>query len=381
MLYYIGILFVCFFLFFGFRKEWSRDIVSSLFFTLLGLFLCFGYTTGTDWRTYENLYHWTEDSATSMFLFMEPGYVLLNWAANSLGIDFFHFFIALKLIIYIVFVKALKFYCPKGTIFISLMFFIAWYAYFFFIDNPMRNMIAIAIFLSSLKYMRERRFKPFLMMTLLAMSFHFSAIIMLLFYYFGNKSYKTRNIVIVYIVLSVLLLNRSIIFSILDSLLSSVPIIGDKIAAYAEPDSEDGGGKLLSLGLIVHTLIFILLILGRDKIEQNPHGKMIFTLSVIFSILFRLGLTITVMGRFQFYIAVFYVASIGMLYYAFEARSRMLYLLFVLLVSVGPCMSYLIKDSRYIPYTNYLFFIGNDMSFEERSQYNPNNSPYKAPGE
>lgn len=376
MFYYIGILFVCFFLAFGFRKEEKNEIASSIFFVFLGLFLCFGYTTGTDWRVYEGAYQGIEESVMAMFFFMEPGYVLLTWAAKSLGMDFFHFFIVLKLIIYVIFVKALKFYCPKDTLFISLLFFIAWYAYFFFIDNPMRNMIAIAIFLSSLKYMRERRFLPFLMLTLLAISFHFSAIIMLLFYYFGNKSYKTSNIVIVYVVVSVLLLDRNIIFSILDNLLSSVPLIGSKIAIYAEPESGDGGGKLLSLGLVIHTLIFILLMLGRDKIERNPHGKMIFMFSVLFSLLFRLGLTITIMGRFQFYIAIFYVASIGMLYYAFEVRSRILYLCFVLLISVGPCISYLIKDSRYIPYTNYLFFIGDDMSFEERSQYNPDNSPY-----
>lgn len=381
MFYYLLILFICLLLFYWTKDQrfanQNKDYVTNSFLCLLGLFLCFGYTTGTDWRTYERMYDWVALNPLSMFLYTEPAYVIYSYIFSALGIEFFHFFIFTKLILYIIMIRALKFYCPKAGFYISLLFFIAWYAFFLFIDNPMRNLIAICIFLSALKYLRERRFRPYLLMTLLAMSFHFSAVIMLFFYYLGNRSYSTTKIVMLYVILNVLLLNNSLIFGVLGKLFSAVPIVGDKIATYAGGD-VDGQGKLLSLGLIVHTLIFILLVLGRKKIEEYPHGKMIFTFATVFSIFFRLGLTITVMGRFQFYIIVFYVAAIGMLYYAFEIRSRVWYMLFILVISVGPCISYLTRDSRYIPYTNYLFFIGDNMSFEERSEYNPVNSFYKA---
>lgn len=378
MLYYIGVLLICFF--FTVLKNSNSEKVTSMYLFLLGVFLCFGYTTGTDWRTYEQMYGWVREDGLGMLLFMEPGYVIYTYIFSNLGVDFFHFFIFTKIILYFIVVRTLRFYCPKDIFYISFLFFLAWYAFFMFIDNPMRNLIAIAIFFSSLKYLRERHFIPYLLLTFFAMSFHFSAIIMLLLYYFGNKSYKTTNIVIAYLIVNLLLLNNKLIFFMLESLFSAIPIVGSKIATYSS-GNEDGEGKLLSLGLVVHTILFILIIIGRGKIEIRPYGKMIFMFSVLFSMFFRLGLTITVMGRFQLYIAVFYVASIGMSYYVFEARTRIVYLFFVLLISIGPCVSYLIKDSRYIPYTNYLFFLDTDMSFDERSNYNPNNSPYKSPRE
>lgn len=337
-----------------------------------------GYTTGTDWRAYEPMYESVADNYKVMFLFTEPGYVLYTFLFRTIGVDFIHFLIITKLILYFITIRALRFYCPKRSFFLSLLFFVAWYAFFLFIDNPLRNLIAIGFFLLSLKYLRTRQLGKYLLITLVAVSFHFSAIVMLLLYYLGKKSYSTKRLIVAYAVLNVLLISNSLIFSVVSSLFSSLPIIGEKIAAYAG-GSVDGEGKLFSVGWIIHTLIFILLLLGRDTIEEHPYGKMIFTFAGIFAIFFRLGLTITVMGRFQLYIIVFYVAAIGMLYYAFEIRSRLIYTVFLLMVTVIPCVSYLIKDCRYIPYTNYLFFIGQEMSFDQRSSYNELNSPYKAP--
>ncbi|WP_164515323.1 EpsG family protein [Flavobacterium ustbae] len=358
-------------------KEKEQKL-TVFFLLLLCFFLCFGYTTGSDWPTYENLYEASTDEDKSyLFLFFEPGFVFYIKLFKSLGIAFFPFLIFTKILVYIVVISSLKFYCPKNTFYLSLLFYISWYAFFLFIDNPLRNFIAIAIFLRSLKYLRERRFIPYLFMTLLAMSFHVSAVIMLILYYFANKSYKTNNIVFFYIVTNIILLSKDLIFSIVNFLFSSVPIVGAKIEGYAA-DNVNAEGKLLSMGLIVHTLIFILIILGRKRIEIQENGKLIFMFSILSAILFRLGLTITVFGRFQLYITVFYVAAIGIIYYAFDLRSRVFYLLFVSIISIIPCVSYLIKDSRYIPYTNYMFFLDTNLTLEQRESYNNKNSDFKS---
>lgn len=376
MLYYLFFLLSCVFLFLIKDKEKN---FFPFFLSLLGFFICFGYTTGSDWPTYENLYELSTDEDKSyMFLFFEPGFVFYITLFKSFGVDFFPFLIFTKIVVYIIFIRSLRFYCPNDTFYLSLLFFISWYGFFLFIDNPLRNFIAIGVFLCSLKYLRERKLIPYLTMTLLAVSFHVSAIIMLFFYYFGNKSYKSVNIVLFYIGVNIVLLSKSLIFSIVNFLFSSIPIIGAKIAGYAD-NNINAEGKLLSMGLFIHILVFIVVISGRKKIEAKENGKMIFMFSVLSSILFRLGLTITVFGRFQLYIVIFYVASIGILYYAFESKSRVFYLWFVTTVSVVPCVSYLIKDSRYIPYTNYLFFKDKSMSLEQRKDYNNKNSPFKAP--
>lgn len=380
MLIYLSILFVCIFLFYYTNskqcKAFKQNRVIDVFLVLLCFFLCFGYTTGTDWRTYENMYDWVRENASAMFLFTEPGYVIYTYVFAILGVDFFYFLIFTKVVLYIIVFKTMRRFCPQNVIFLSFLFFIAWYAFFLFIDNPLRNFIAVCIFLCSLNYLFERRFKLYLLMTIIAMSFHFSAIVMLLLYFCGNRNFSTRNLVVSFVMLNLLLLNGTLIFNILSYLFSSVPIIGNKIASYAT-DNLDGEGKLFSLGYIFHTIIFILLIVGRKKIESQKYGKMIFIFAVLLPIFFRLGLTITVMGRFQLYIAIFYAIAIGILYLKFEKYSKTLYTFFVLLVCIASCFSYMTKDSRYIPYTHYLF-MNHDMTFSERDSYNPRNSPYKS---
>lgn len=375
---YLFVLVTCFLLF-GILNTKVLGLLNCkpivyLYLFFLGLFLCFGYTTGSDWRTYEKLYEWVENQKDSLFLFVEPGYVIYNSIFKLLGIPFFPFFIFTKVVLYLIVIKSLKYYCLPNTFFLSLLFFISWYAFFLFIDNPMRNLIAVGIFLMSLRYVHERNFKKYLMMTILAVSFHFSAIIMLLFYYLANKRISTSIFVLLFIVLNVILLSRNLIFGITDALFSNIPLIGDKILAYSEGGHTDGEGKLFSFGLLVHVLIFSLLMYGRKTIEKYPSGEMIFVFAAFFPIFFRLGLTITVMGRFQLYIAVFYVAAIGMLYHAFNRQSKYIYLIFILTVSMGSAFTYL-RSPKYVPYTHYWFM--NEMPYEERSEYNLEHSPYK----
>lgn len=374
MLYYLFFLFSCVFLF---LITESRKKTIPIFLCLLGVFLCFGYTTGTDWREYEKLFEvCTDEDKAYLFLFYEPGFVFYLKLFKILGFSFFPFLILTKVIVYIIVMRSLRYYCPKNTFYLSLLFYTAWYAFFLFIDNPLRNFIAMGIFFSSLKYLRERKLIPYLLMTLLAVSFHVSAIIMLVFYYFANKTYKSWKIVLFYILANILLLSKNVIFSVVSFLFSSVPIVGVKIEGYAT-DNVNGEGKLLSLGLIIHVILFVLIIVCRKKIESQENGKLIFMFSVLSAVLFRLGLTITVFSRFQIYLTIFYAASVGIIYYAFDSRSRYMYCLFVSLISVVPCISYLVKDSRYIPYTNYMFFLNSKMSFEERENYNNKESPFK----
>lgn len=126
--------------------------------------------------------------------------------------------------------------------------------------------------MSSTKYLREGRIKPYLFMTLLAISFHFSAIVMLLLYYWGRKKYSNRNLIVIYVICNMLLLSNSLIFSVASALFSSVPLVGDKIVAYSTGEG-DGGGKLLSFGYLVHTSFFIFLLCGRKYIEREKTGK------------------------------------------------------------------------------------------------------------
>lgn len=377
---YLFVLIICFCLFLFDNSnllllKTKLRVLHCVFFVALALFLCFGYTTGSDWRTYEKMYEWSSVDLANMFLFVEPGYLIYTYIFSALNVDFFIFFIFTKLILFYIVIKTSRYYYPSQTFFLSFLFFLSWYGFFLFIDNPMRNFIAVCIFFCSLKFLRGREFCKYLIMTLIAMSFHFSAFIMLLIYYLYHKSLTNKMLILVFIALNIIFVSPRLIFFVAEQFFSNIPIVGNKIAAYAMGDAIDSDGKIVSFGLLVHSLIFMLLLMGRYKIEQYRNGKQIFNLAIIFPIFFRLGLTVTVVGRFQLYLTIFYVAAIGMLYYAFDRKSRILYLIFLLVICFGSCFTYL-RSYKYVPYTNYLFM--DKMSYDVRDTYNMEHTPYKA---
>ena len=70
---YILILFGTFFMFVQSiskgKDRINHEIELDIYLFLLCLFLCFGYTTGTDWRSYEQAYGWVATEYKNLFLF------------------------------------------------------------------------------------------------------------------------------------------------------------------------------------------------------------------------------------------------------------------------------------------------------------------------
>ena len=376
MLYYLLFILIAFVLSLSIHST-RKDII---FFTCLGFFICCGYTTGSDWRAYEPMYDQINSRELPLYIHMlsiEPGYVIYNYLFGFLGVDFWHFFIFTKIVLYMIIVRQIKLFCPKDYLYIALMFFISWYIYFLFVDNPMRNLIAVCVFLLSLKSLINRNFWTFIGYTIIAVSFHTTALIMPILYWMSRQKISTNSIIIIYIILNIILISDNFIYSILDKLFSWIPLVGHKITVYSSGDIVDGQGKIFSLGMIIHNIFFVIIVLSRKYIENIKYGHIIFIFSILFLIFYRMGLSITILGRLQLYLAIFYCTSIAVSLNKFNARSKLFYVFYVLIVSIIPCISYLTKTSKYIPYTNYFCMQHKDMTFEERSNYNKNHSQYE----
>lgn len=381
MAYYILILLVTFFSQFIDNELTgaNRFVYKYSLLALVGLFVCFGYMTGSDWRAYEPMYNWVEESNSSLIslTFIEPGYVLYMKFFHLLGFSFWNFFITTKVLTYLIIINSLNKYSDKRIFFFALTFFIAFYGYFLWIDNPMRNLIAVTIFLMALPTMLKRDFLTFILFTFLAMSFHFSAIIMLFLYWASHKRLNTITIILLYVFINVVFLSKASIYFIVDALFSWIPFVSNKIIAYFIDDGPDSGGKLLSIGFLLHNVFFFLILYSRTRIETLKNGNVIFNLSVLYFIFFRIGLTVTVMGRLQLFLGVFYSIVVAALVFSFEKRLKLPYLLYVLIICMLSSHSYLSKDFRYVPYSNYLWYIFREKpTFEYRDTHNPQNTPY-----
>ena len=82
MLSYLFIVLFCWVL--SQSKLKKSQITQSLFAISLILFLCFGYMTGSDWRSYEKWYEW---GIVSILLggYKEPGYHIYSMFFKFIG--------------------------------------------------------------------------------------------------------------------------------------------------------------------------------------------------------------------------------------------------------------------------------------------------------
>lgn len=378
VLYYIPILLCAVTPFF---KELSDNRHWYICFGVyLCIFYCFGYMTGTDWRSYEDWYYNLDFSKFYYGYSREPGYYLYMMLFNRLGVGFWPFFIFTKTVIFIIIYKTIFDYCRESG-YVSLMYFLPWSGMNLLIDNPMRNCIAIAIFIVSVRFVIEHKFWKFLLCMLLAASFHFSALLMIFLYPLLNRNISTWVYVLLFLVINIIFADREILVGIITFSFGKIPYIQDKIISYLFMDSSFSQGKLFSFGMIWQIALFVLMLCYRERITGQiggEKGQFVFNAAMVYMLLLRFAMTIWNFGRFQLYFTVFLAIAIGLLMLSFDFRSRIMYMCLLLAVACYTSYDKITSTARYVPYTNYLEYAlkGEFPSYSQRYYYNIDHSPY-----
>lgn len=376
MLFYFILVTLCFcsFLFKQLKhsQNWFYFVVS-----IVGIFLCFGYMTGSDWRQYEVMYEelgksltqWT-DSRT------EIGYWYYMWIFKILHIDFWVFFIFTKCWLYGTIIYFLKKY-GDSVFYLALTFFVATFGFAFFIDNPMRNLIAAVIFLFTFKYLIEKKILKYILVVLLATSFHISAIFFLFLYFFFQKRWSTTFWIITYILINILFLGAKDFFlQFIAEHFSNNLLLGKAVTNYIIGETNIDG-QFFSLGMLTKVLFFILLLNYRKKLENLPYGKLIFNFALTFLCIYRIALSIEIFIRFQMYLSVFFSIAVALLFYGFKSKSKIIYSSYLFLIILYSTYTLITGSYKFIPYTNYLTYIWQiKPDYSYRSDYNLIRSPY-----
>ena len=348
----------------------------------LCLFYCFGYMTGTDWRQYEDMYNSIDFNRLFFDYYSEPGYYIYMLLFRSLGIGFWPFFLITKTVVFIIIYKTVFDYCRESG-YLTLMYFLPWFGMYLLIDNPMRNCIAIAIFIKSARFVIDRKFWNFLFCMLIAASFHFSAFVIILTYPLLNSNIKKWIYVLLFFLINVVFVDRELLISVLTLLFGKIPYVQDKIMVYLLLDSEFAQGKFFSFGMVWQIGLFVLLLCYKERITEFIEGRkgiFVFNSAMLYMLLLRLAMTIEIIARIQLYFCVFLAIAVGLILLSFEYRSRLLYVCVVLVVSCYTCLGKATGSSRYVPYTNVVGYAikGNFPSYSERFFYNYRYSPYKS---
>lgn len=357
---YLIVIFISFFL----ELQNSKNLyLKKLIYFLFGIFLCTTYFNGSDWRQYELMY--TNVKINNVFtISREIGFSLYMLLFKELKIDFFHFLIFTKLMVYYIFYKTLERYMQKDSnSYFVLSFFSITMGLYLFIDCPLRNLIAIGLSLIAIRYLEEKKIKKFIVLLFLAASFHKTAYVLVIllpivFYLDYIFEIKKKNMIFIVMLIWVLFTFQSVLLLILEKL----PLFSSRVAVYL--GTEYSITSIFSLGNLEKFFFVLLIIFLKDKIFKTRIDKLIYVYLLIYFIFYRVAKTFPVLYRFSLYFQIFYIIGISKVLNNFERKIRICFFL-ALFIYQGLIIHKTINESYvYYPYISYFEYV-----FKEKPDY------------
>ena len=362
-IYFIPILSLFFLSKYRISKKTERIILF-----LLMIFLCFGYMTGSDWRTYETDY---VDGFTHRLV--EPGYMFISNSASSLGINFWAFHIFFKCLSFILIVQLIDKLCNRNPFF-ALALWYASYGLFLFINCPFRNVIACGIGALAIIQLLDKRVILFYTLSALAMTFHLSAIILLILPICRFERFSSKLLVTLYLGLLAILLivGSGFVYNILSALLPSFLL--DRLGFYTESN-----GSLLSFGLIPRLICLYLLITYRYRIARNnKYGSAVFSMAYTSLLVSLIYYAFPMLFRSALFLSPFYVVAIFLGLQEMNIKYKSILRLCISFIFLAVVYT-TVRSVYYVPYTNIIdhAITGKLYDYEYRDNYNFTYSPYR----
>lgn len=345
------------------------------FLTLIGIFLCTGYMTGSDWRSYEQ---WFYDRDIWSNYYKEPGLILLMEVFKALGIGFWPMWILIKAVCYYFTISSF-YYFSKGHYSWGFFFFIGYFALFYYIDNPMRNLIAATIFFKfAIPNIERKNLILYIVAVVVSCFFHLSSLLVFPFYFVSRRKIipvKRAILIFTFLIGLILLFGNSPILDSINSFFGDVDLYQNRLMRYVTEKVSYG----LSLGLLFQVILFFVALLrNKQYLFKNENVPLIINLSFLYVIFLLLGSLITILFRISMFLFVPYLICLCIWLKNEKIKdyvivTKMVVFVFLLYIYYHS----ITRDYRYLPYSSYLEYVFKKKpSFEYRSSYNFINSPY-----
>jgi hypothetical protein len=338
---------------------------------IIAFFVCFGYTTGTDWNMYEQFY---ENKIDYLTVSKEYGYYLFQSFFSAIGVNFWIFHIAVKLLMFYLLVRFVRLF--EINIFLFFLFFLPDAGFYLFIDCPFRNLIALGIIFFAIEQFMNKHNLAYFLLVALAITFHASAITMIPIF-FIMKTRANPLILLILVVFSyALAFQAELLFTELYlPIAEMIPVVKERLLFYFKDQQFVADG--LNPGSLLRLSVCFLLFFYWKRLIAILGDKYYFVLvlSFIFLLLYPWGVAMKIFQRFYLFVLPFYTLSILYIIKSLQ-KNWMTYMVHLFMVLFALFQSYklLTYDHRYIPYTHYLFFTDKDSKF--RQEYNIKHSPY-----
>lgn len=293
------------------KSDWGL----KLSFFIIFLFLGFRYNFGNDYETYLDLFISIKDDPDvafdqNMYVFYEPGWMLLNWIFRPVG--FFGMTLTLALFYSLTVYKLIKKHIPYQYYWIAVFFVVFNPGFLLVHSTAMRQTVAILIFLLSIDFIFKKKIIPFILCILFAATFHISSLTILIISPF---LFQNRKINMIY---GPILFSVYLIFFVFGSLL--LPYFGMLISLFSDryETYSDKGIANSGLGFLFYSSLFILT-LFLDKI-QDKKIALFFKLAIVYFMLMPFTLIIEMTSRIGMYFS-----PAVIIVYPFIAKSLKVY--------------------------------------------------------
>ena len=291
---------------------WYYTIVIIMMFTA-GL----GYALSPDWVAYFKTFRllldveWSDLDRFAEMAGMEKGYIMLNKILGDFGFDFG----MLTLIVAIVslLLKTSTFYKFGGLPFLVL-FIYAMPNYMFEEHVHIRQGLANAIAIYSVRYIIDRKIWKFLLCITIGYQFHESIIVFILAYWIAVL--KFDEVMIGWLVTIAIIGNYTGLTSVIEIIMQFMPVGQDKFEDYQS--QLTGGDSAIAIGDIVKILsVMSVMIYNKYAVHDKLYGmfRNLFIMGVL--LYFFLGKGIFGI-RLPGYYLVFLGLTLGRMIYKFE---------------------------------------------------------------
>lgn len=343
----------------------------KLFLVWVYIFLCFGYTVGTDWRHYEDLYNFATDKDLLRRDY-EQGFYYLIYLIRHIIPDFWLFLGLVKCLYLYSVIKFIKRFIKGEFLAIGIM--LNYNLLFMLIDNPLRFMCGSVILVWSTVYLLDKKYVKFIIVALLGLLFHISLIapiLLSLLVVFRKKMIYRSNVTlsIWYIIACIIGFFPQILNEFSNYFASLFPTIAYKLLNVYVAESNNA---IFTIGSLIMFFLFFVLLRYRKAILNNPHGDILYFFALLYMYLFRILLIFPTGFRITLYFGLFFAVCLAIIIkYANFKIKYSLYLLIGLTIFKTIWSSY-----QYLPYTNSIYYILSSDHLPKSYRSNLNKNAY-----
>lgn len=296
------------------------------------------WETGTDWDPYYLYFQSNEtidDFSKTQF---EPFYLYINYIVKSFTDYYWFLLLVIGGLIYSLTAPTIYKYSPFP--FVSLVVYLMLRkADIFFV----RESIALACCLFSLRYMINKKFLKFILCIIVGMQFHRSVVIFIPAYFIFslNLNYKKVLLYLGLFSFLVVLLQNTILQSILQVAGGLGDVFLDKAEHYSEEDANYGGGgavirTALPKGLLNRSILLAMMLYSYSKNRSNAIlvGLINIYMASIFIYILTMPISV-VLSRVSNSYDIFCIPALGYFIQSISKKNRpIVFILFFLYMAV-----------------------------------------------